>query len=151
MKSLKLKAERIYEIELNNMIKLVGNKTTYSDQLLIIGKKLFKNKFMGIFTSDKIPKNIKIGYMIIVNLDSSGQSGSHWVAVCKDKKGTIWVYDSFGRSIHKILPDIYNKRRKIKSTERDLEQDIEESNCGARCLAFLQVFHKYGSDYAKWI
>lgn len=147
----KKNAEQSYRDELKKMKKLVGNKITYSDELARVGDDLFGEKFMGVFTADKIPNHIKELHMAIVNLDNSNETGSHWVSVCKDKKGIIWVYDSFGRRIHKILPSIYGRGRKIKSTERDKEQGFKETNCGARSLAFLRVFHKLGSDYAKYI
>ena len=147
----KQKAEELYLKYLKNIKKIVGNKTTYSDQLHKVGKQLFGSKFLGVYTSDKIPNKIKRGHMAIINLDNSSETGSHWIGVCKDKKDNIWVYDSFGRSTHKIIPSIYGKGRRIKTTERDAEQHINESNCGARCLAFLQVFHNHGSKYAKYI
>ena len=150
-KSCKKKAEKLYTQELKKIIKIVGNKTTYSDQLYKVGKQIFGPDFLGVFTSDRIPNTININKMAIINLDSSEMSGSHWVAICKDKKGIIWVYDSFGRNTHEILPDIYGKKRIIKTTERDAEQNKNESNCGARCLAFLKVFDKYGSKFAKYI
>lgn len=150
-KSCKEIAEELYEKELKNVIKFVGNKTTYSDQLNKVGKRLFKSRFLGVFSSDTIPNEIKKGKMAIINLDSSNMTGSHWVSICKDSKNIIWVYDSFGRSIHRILPSIYGKGRIIKSTEKDAEQHVKQTNCGARCLAFLKVFDKYGSKYAKHI
>lgn len=149
-KKIKQQAEKIYKKELQKMIKLVGNKTTFSDKLDKVAIKLFGNRFMGVFPNDKIPKNIKMGYFLIANLDNSNEPGSHWVGIIKEKD-IIWVYDSFGRNIHKIMPGIYGKRRKIKSTERDAEQHKKEENCGARVLAFLSVFNKHGIKYAKYI
>lgn len=150
-KKIKYKAEKLYNNYLKKMIRIVGNKITYSNDLEKIGKRIFGNKFIGVFTCDRIPDYIKKNDMAIINLDNSSQSGSHWVAICKDTKDNIWVYDSFGRKTYNILPSIYGNKRKIKTTERDAEQNKEETNCGARCLAFLKVFNKYGSKYAKYI
>ena len=151
-KKIKKIAEKEYKKALKQISKIVGNKTTYSDDLEKAGKKLFRKKFLGVFSSDLIPNKIPNGYMAIVNLDNSKMSGSHWVSICKQNNNdTIWVYDSFGRNIYEILPDIYNKKRKIRSTEKDAEQRIDETNCGARSLAFLKVFHEYGIKYAKFI
>jgi predicted SpoU family rRNA methylase len=148
----KKKAERLYEKYLNEMENKVGKTTTYGDQLYKVAKKIFGKKFIGVFPSDKIPKKIKKGCLLIVNVDKSSESGSHWLGVCKDKtKGKILVYDSFGRSIHEILPSIKGKGRNVKSTEYDKEQKIKETNCGARCLAFLKVFDEHGFNYAKYI
>lgn len=145
----KHKAEKLYHNVLKTMEKLVGNKTTYDIDLKKTGKKLFGKRFVGVFPSDKIPK-LKKNHMIIANLDTSIEPGSHWVGIVKDKKNITWVYDSYGRNIHKILPKL-SGMVKLKSTERDIEQKVEEDNCGARSLAFLYVFDKHGIKYAKYI
>ena len=58
-----------------------------------------------------------------------------------------------GEKIHSILPELYENmdKRSIKSTERDAEQVEEETNCGARVLAFLYVVDKKGFKLAKYI
>jgi len=144
----KHKAEKLYNKYFKQMKKIVGNTTTYSSTLYKVGKKLFGNNFIGVFTSDNIP-TIPNAHMCIVNLDTSKQSGSHWVGIIKDK-GRILIYDSFGRKAIKILSKVKNIDKYI-DTELDKEQDISESNCGARCLAYLMVYHKHGYTYAKWI
>ena len=107
----KKKAERMYKNEMKKLKKIIGNKVTYSNDLYKIGKSLFKNDFLGVYTCDRIPNHIKKNKMAIVNLDSSNESGSHWVAIAKNNKNIILVYDSFGRHTHKILPSIYKKKK----------------------------------------
>lgn len=149
--SIKHKAESEYIKILKKIEKIVGNKTTYATQLEKEGRKLFKKYFIGVFASDQVPSRIKRGHCMIVNCDDSTQPGSHWVSVCKEKlSDKIWVYDSFGRSISKILPDIGNGRI-IKEPEDDVEQKEQETNCGARALAFIYIFRKFGYRYAKYI
>ena len=145
-------AENQYKISLHNMTKLVGNDTTYDYQLNKAGKKLWKSKFKGVFSSDTFPKHISKGSCYIVNLDKSTEEGSHWIAVCKEKNSDVlWVYDSFARDIHRIAPSLYKSDAHIKTTEKDVEQKISQNNCGARSLAFIDVFYKMGPNYAKWI
>ncbi len=146
---LKKRAENLYEKSFKYFVSIVGNKSTYDEELNKVGKKHFKKKFKGVFSSDNIPI-LKNKEMLIANLDEESGPGSHWVAVAKEND-ILWVYDSFGRDIHEILPSIYKGKGNVKSTERDVEQKLEEDNCGARCLAFLSVFHKYGSKLAKYI
>lgn len=146
----KAKAEKFYKSSLKRMVRLVGNSTTYDNDLEKTGKKLFGSLFVGIFSSDEIP-DINKNEMLIANLDKHNEAGSHWVGIIKDKNDIIWVYDSFGRNLHKILPSIYGKGKTIKSTEQDAEQNKKENNCGARCLAFLNIFHKLGIEYAKYV
>lgn len=146
----KQKAEKLYNNILKKMYKKVGKTTTYDSTLNKVGKKLFGKRFLGVFSSDRIPK-LKKGDMLIANLDKSYESGSHWVGIVMDKKGITWVYDSFGRKLHTILPNIKKGRGKVKSTEFDAEQVKEQTDCGARSLCFLEVFYKKGIEYAKYI
>lgn len=148
--SIKKKAEQIYIDVLERMIKILGNTTTYNTDLQKIGKKLFKHKFVGVFSSDNIP-HLKKNELCILNLDKSYQTGSHWVGMVMDEKYNVWIYDSFARDINTILPDLKKQYNSIKTTEQDAEQKISQNNCGARTMAFLYVFHKCGVRYAKYI
>lgn len=144
------KYEKEYESILKRIIKKYGNNETYSDTLFMAGKSYFGNKFIGVFSSDKIPKLLK-NQMAIINLDKSNNSGSHWVAIVKNSK-KIYLYDSFGRKVHKILPSLLSSNNGVViETEEDKEQEIDEENCGQRCLAFLKIFDKYNWIGAKHI
>ena len=146
-------AEKTYTQILKKMYKKVGKTTTYNDQLIKVGKQLFKHKFMGVFASDKIPNKIPKGYCFIINVDKSNESGSHWIAVCKDiNTNQIWVYDSFGRNITKLIPNLKKKfKLNLKEPEHDAEQKESQTDCGARCLAFIYIFLNYGPSIAKYI
>ena len=148
-------AEKIYNYYLNKRVyPLIGDKTTYLSQVLGAGKKLLGVKFKGVYPSDKIPILNDLSPYCILNLDSSKESGSHWVALSKceyPSKDTI-IYDSFGRDYKKIIPNInYSGNGRIKNTDRDIEQKVIETDCGARCLALLMVFDKHGKEAAMLI
>lgn len=148
------KAEQLYKDTLKNIIyPLTGNKSTYMNDLDRVGRKLLGVKFKGVFPSDKIPKLNDLKPYCVLNLDKSTQPGSHWVALSKiNGKNSCILYDSFGRSNKKIMPNLVNsKNGKILDSDRDAEQKISESDCGARSLAFLVVLDKYGVDVAKLI
>lgn len=151
---MKRKAEKYYKTVVNDMYKRIGKGVTYNDQLEKIGKKMFKKKFRGVFASDKIPE-LRKGDLLIANLDKSYEKGSHWVGIGRDRKdGIVWVYDSFGRNIHHILPGLWEQQSRqieIESTEKDAEQKLQDDDCGARSLAFLQLLHKHGSKWAYWV
>ena len=52
--------------------------------------------FLGVFPCDKIPSfNFTKPKFIIINIDSSSQPGSHWIAVRVDK-ATVEIFDSLG-------------------------------------------------------
>ena len=145
-------ANQKYKQSFTKMKRIVGNTTTYLSDLANAGNKLFKSNFIGVYNSDEIPRSIPKGSCFIVNVDGKNEPGSHWLGVCKERNNnTIWVYDSFGRNIHRLLPKIYGSGRIIKTTERDAEQNEMENNCGARSLAFIDVFMRFGPNVAKYI
>lgn len=145
-------AEKVYNYYLNKKIyPLIGNKTTYLTELLGAGKKLFGVKFKGVYPSDKIPKLNDLSPYCILNLDSSKEKGSHWIALAKSNNETL-VYDSFGRDYKKIIPNLnYSGNGRLKNTDRDAEQKIFSTDCGARCIGWLMVVDKHGKDMAMRI
>ena len=145
-------AEQLYNYYLTKKVyPLIGDKTTYLTELLGAGKKLFGVKFKGVFPSDKVPKLNDLAPYCILNLDRSDEPGSHWISLAKLDDVTL-VYDSFGRDYKKIIPNLdYSGNGRIKNTDRDAEQKILQSDCGARCIAFLMVLDKHGKDMAMKI
>lgn len=137
----------------NNILKkeiypLVGNKTTYMHDLDRVGRKLLGVKFKGVFASDKIPILNDLKCCCILNLDKSNQPGSHWIALAKTNSGSM-VYDSFGRCHTEIIKNLkYSGNGRITNTELDAEQEIHETDCGARCLAWLVLLDRYGPEIA---
>lgn len=143
-RALKLYKKKLKEIEKNN----TGNKTTYLSKLNIEGKKLLGKKFHGVYPSDKIPKLTDLKCYCILNVDKSDEAGSHWLSLVKTNKNYSILYDSFGRD-DKIIPNLkYSGNGKIINTDDDAEQKILETNCGARCLAWLCLYDEYGEDTA---
>ena len=142
-------AEDLYNYYLTQKIyPLIGDQTTYLSDLLGVGKQLFGVKFKGVFPSDKIPRLNDLSPYCVLNLDSSQEPGSHWIALAKLGDDTL-VYDSFGRNYKRIIPNLdYSQNGRIVNTDKDAEQDILETDCGARCLAFLTVVDKHGKEAA---
>jgi len=75
-------------------------------------KLFYKNGFMGVISSDEIPKLIlkaKDRMSFIMNSESSNKKGEHWMAVYIDTihDKSIKYYDSFGEDSPKnFLHDI---------------------------------------------
>ena len=145
------KAMKIYNSKLKILENLIGNDTTWLHELERAGKKLFGTKFSGVYPSDKVPKLTKSKCYCILNLDKSGEPGSHWIALAK-VKDKIMFYDSFGRKGEKLIPTLkLSGNGKIIDTQLDKEQKTLQTNCGARCLAWLWVFDECGSKVAYLI
>lgn len=142
-----------YNSILQYMKEILGNESTFSNDLETVGYKLFGSKFKGVFPSDKIPQLDSLKRYAIINLDNSKQPGSHWIAIAyDDSDDSLLVYDSFGRKSTKIIPNLnqlYGGR--FDDTDYDAEQRIKEDNCGQRSLAWLMVYDKMGKQSAKKI
>ena len=123
------------------------NGITDNFQLGALCKKHFGAHFLGVFAQDTIPwkKMKKKRACCIFNLDLEGEPGSHWCALytSPDESYPI-LYDSFGRSPQMLLKRTKDKvdTKKIRTTESDAEQEISETNCGARCFGFLYMCHE---------
>ncbi len=145
------KAEEIFDNITKIIEKEIGHEnSTYSSELNRLGKELFDKKFIGVFSSDKIPQ-LKDNSYAIINLDRSDQGGSHWIALAKKDKDP-YIFDSFGRDTYKILPSIrHSGNGLIKMTDNDRNQKDHENNCGQKCIAWLCVFDEYGPSIAKLI
>lgn len=78
-----------------------------------------------------------------MNKSKSNEGGEHWVSVWQEN-GKVYCFDSFGRSINKILP-IFNKNSKghVIYNDDKIQKDSEE-DCGQRCITFLIIASKHG-------
>jgi hypothetical protein len=113
-----------------------------------VGKFLFGKDYVGTYSSDNIPI-LKKDQMCIINNKPLSSPGEHWVALAfinSTKK--IMVYDSFGRKTTSLIPSLIQSHI---DTDPDAEQSIDEENCGARCMAWLLVFKRFGAIVAKKI
>ena len=63
------------------------------------------NGFLGAFSYDQLPKSRKKMFSLIINTDSSRESGSHWIALVY-KNNIYYFIDSYGRNFTNItFPD----------------------------------------------
>ncbi len=118
-------------------------KTALTDNNIKIVCNRMKIPLIGVFMDDELPDRYKDGNYI-VNLESSYQSGSHWVAFIKEK-GSIYYFDPFG-----VYPDqpLYENWMKnnymIYMNDRDL-QSISSILCGYFCIG-LFLYMKLNTD-----
>lgn len=144
-------ADQIYNRFLSKVIiPMVGKTETYSTDLNKAGLEIFGSLFKGVYPSDRIPKLNILKQYAIINLDKSNEPGSHWVSIAW-KNGNIYLYDSFGREGKNILKALRIVGGKIMEADHDAEQHESQSDCGARSLAWLLVFHRHGADVAMLI
>jgi len=146
---------KIYDYWVKKFYRVIKVKnSTYNTQLNVIGNKLFGNKFVGVFSINTIPKNLKTGSFLITNTKEAEVEGEHWLAVVVGNKNkqtgekTLYIYDSMGRKSKKLIPDAYKKvigrGYKIKDSHYSAEQSITERSCGIYTTAWLKVVDEIG-------
>ena len=132
----------LYDIETKTIL---GNQTTWSDDLHNVGKVLFPGKWRGVHLADKVPKNTPNGSIMIVNLTTSkdNDGGVHWILLIHYNNKYL-CYDSFNRS-HVKLMDLGYLKKKVQDTDLQYaQQTVLETNCGQMCLAAGCVYYYIG-------
>jgi hypothetical protein len=125
---------------------MIGHRdTTYSDELQQAGKRLIGRQFLGVYPADRVPplKNSASNAYLIVNTDNSDEPGSHWIGIVK-QNNAIYMYDSFGRNPEELSSEFEGMG--YIPTNPNIEQDIEENDCGIRSLTFLVLSKQFGAD-----
>lgn len=129
---------------------------TVTSELLAYGKSFFGPEFLGVFAQDKLPEKIytrEQTYKAIINVDTTGMPGTHWVGVTGLKNSSrIMVYDSFGRhtvDLLKILSRQAEKHGGAIDTEYDAEQRKIQNSCGQFTLAWFHFLDMFGEENAR--
>ena len=132
-----------YENVLRDVEDVLGASVTTDAQLTDLGYRIFKNDYLGTFSSDKMPKYIKNNQCFILNTDSSRSANKygHWIGFYK-LNGKLWYYDSFARPKEK-LSKFWKNKRIYSANKTDRTQSYEESDCGSRSMSFLILIKTY--------
>ena len=145
----KYKILKDYESVLRDVEDVLGSTVTTNDQLDKLGYSIFKNNYLGTYSSDKMPARIKDNQCFILNTDSSRSANKfgHWIGFYKLNGETtnskLYYYDSFARQKEK-LSKFWKNKRMYNANKTDRDQSYEESSCGSRSMAWLIIFRKYG-------
>ena len=97
--------------------------------------KNYKN-FIGCFSKDQIPI-IENNKSIIMNLNNSNESRSHWIALKRVNNG-IYIFDSFHIAYLPIgILKVFKNFKIITNIYRI--QDISRNLCGMFCVLFYMI------------
>lgn len=110
----------------------------YTDEIhtIIHSDPIASKYFVGVYPSDRIPTLNSLPAGVVLNLDSSQESGSHWVAAWVNSNGTAVYFDSYGlpplkRSIISFL-DEFEWEINTKRFQHFTSQD-----CGYYTILFV--------------
>ena len=138
------------------MYSILGNDVTSDLQLNSVGRKIFKNSWLGVH-----PVNVKKATLMnrikpglnygIINVDHSSLPGSHWLSIIYNGK-TWYIYDSYARKLKKLIPRfIRSIDFRYINMNKQADQKDNENSCGARSMAVLLYTCKYGIQSASGI
>ena len=126
--------EKVFNKYKRRLIKRLGTRATFADELTNIGRELFGGLYTGTYRQQHKPGR-KSRQFFIINTATDGP-GDHWVAVVKNNK-TYYIYDSFARSSKKLIPVFARGKLTIDSDRSDAEQFGDSQICGQLCLSWL--------------
>ncbi|KAL3076222.1 hypothetical protein niasHT_038359 [Heterodera trifolii] len=131
--------------EFDSVLSINADRVLSTDgtQLEIILKRLHptKNKFIGVFPSDRIPKRVsKFPHCMVVNTDKEGTRGEHWVACYALSHRRVEYFDSLGEHPNPYLAAYLNTFK-----ERNVSVDSE----WAVSLQNVYTLHSYQSVFFR--
>lgn len=144
-----------YEDKFSNF-KFLG--THPMDFALKVNNKCSVSNLCKFKLNDYISNNInKLG--LVLNLDKSHQSGSHWVCLFVDiKLNKIYYWDSYGVKPDKEVYDFVNVikkqgsrlNKKFNFYINTYRHQYENSECGVYCLWFLIKLLESNNSYKEY-
>ena len=118
---------------------IVGDNSTTNITLNKLCKKIFGNRFIGVFCADETFR-LRDGECCIINTDPTYKSGVHWCSLYK-YRGITYFFDSFGR--HYTSLSKYWKYKRWSCVEFKRIESFKSENCGELSVSFLVIFDRY--------
>ena len=92
------------------LVKQLGRKALYNEQIDNIGKSLFKSHWGGCHPSDW--KNLKPNKFYVFNTDPSNKPGLHWLGGITTKTN-LYLYDSYARQAPLLVKNLSQHAKKL--------------------------------------
>jgi hypothetical protein len=128
--------------EYNKIVKSLPQHALSNGEIDYIMKDV--KSYKGTYAINEPRPKLRDNQYVILNNYPIESDGQHWFALAKHDNKHIYLYDSFARKTENFIDEKYLKHFKnIKSSKDNVEQKILESNCGARCIAFIKCCIKY--------
>jgi hypothetical protein len=110
-----------------------------SKQLTDFFVRTHATNFVGVYSSDTLPRKVKAPIGLIVNTAPKTHPGEHWLAIFIDKSKIGYYFDSFGRqpNDHSILAFLRRNCTKIHCNQRQI-QHLNSTKCGQFSAVYLK-------------
>ena len=95
-----------------------------------------RTKFKGVYPTDKIPINLPLHSLIVVNLDPSYKKGSHWIVVHYVEDGKCEHFDSLGRKPDNKIHNLLMINKMIYKYNNQRLQNFFSDTCGLYCICY---------------
>lgn len=107
---------------------------------ILSGDKFTRKSFIDIFPSNYLPNEIsKYPSCFVVNVDTSSEPGSHWLALYISTPNSIEFFDSYGNAptyYEGFISDFVSKYPLVNYNPMVLQSNIS-AVCGHYCVYFL--------------
>lgn len=146
-----MKIREIHNQLLDQIENVMGeNREWNSTELTSLCKKTMRKEFNCVCGWSEYTPNTAKPYSIVNTDDTVGE---HWVGVFFDGKKTVYVYDSFARTMKRLMKDFIQRIKsmglKIVFCNKGQDQREQEINCGLRCFVWVYLTSMYGIKQTK--
>ncbi len=125
----------------------------YLFQIQNFFSKLLEDRNVYVVPNDMLPKKIKLPIGLVINLSTSKEAGSHWVALTVDEEKKAFYFDSYGlppitnSSVEKF---IHKNSKSFDFNRKQLQQEKSDV-CGKYAAMFVLSFFLGNSpqDFVK--
>jgi hypothetical protein len=97
-----------------------------------------QSHFIGVFSIDNFPKNIKMRSFLVCNMSKSSEEGTHWITILKSEPRTLEIFDSLGTKINSLAPYLKNlKGNPAIIYNENAFQSSTSNTCGFFTIMFI--------------
>jgi hypothetical protein len=107
---------------------------------------------VGVYSSERLPRNCKRPFAIIAHSEISSVSVGHWLAIYAGEKGPVYFFDSYGFKPYVDNHISFLKRLGSKIVYNEIGyQATDAVTCGGYTLLFLASKMGYIKKFKRFL